>query len=159
MKKLILILFVAVSFSAVAQVNPHAIGLRMGGGSVFGGEASYQHGLGDAHRIELDAGIGTNLYHTRLYLVGIYHWNWNIVAGLNWYIGPGASVGLYTYDGYDGYLNVGVGGQVGFEYDFNTLNVPLLASIDARPMWDLMNGYGDYTHLLFGTALSVRYTF
>ena len=40
-----------------AQVNPHAIGLRLNGdGYGNGAEISYQHGFGDANRLELDFG-------------------------------------------------------------------------------------------------------
>lgn len=159
MKKLLLTLVIAAAgfMATQAQVNPHAIGLRLGGGTYYGGELSYQHGLGDRHRLELDLGFGGALNHSRLYLSGIYHWHWNIVSGLNWYVGPGASVGYYTWDADDSYIGLAVGGQIGIEFDFNALKVPLLVSVDARPMWDFL---GD-THAGFGwgSAASVRYTF
>jgi hypothetical protein len=139
-----------------AQVNPHAIGLRLGGGSYNGGELSYQHGLGDANRLEFDLGYGSNKNHHRIYLAGIYHWDWNITSALNWYIGPGASVGLYSYKGGDNNsFNIGVGGQIGLEYDFSKKSIPLLLSLDARPMWDLL---GDNRGLGWGAALGIRYT-
>ncbi|MDD3740043.1 MAG: hypothetical protein PHH30_02275 [Bacteroidales bacterium] len=141
---------------ATAQVNPHAIGLRFGGGSSYGGEISYQQGMGDANRLELDLGFGGNADHNRMYLAGIYHWDWNITAGLNWFVGPGASVGFYHYGDNDGYINVALGGQIGLEYDFNTLAVPILLSLDARPMWDFL---GDNSGLGWGAALGIRYTF
>jgi hypothetical protein len=150
------LVIVLIGLTASAQVNPHAIGLRFGGGSAFGGEISYQQGMGNANRLELDLGFGGNSEHNRMYLAGIYHWDWNITEGLNWFVGPGASVGLYHYADSDGYLNLAVGGQIGLEYDFNTLSVPILLSIDARPMWDLL---GDNAGLGWGAALGVRYTF
>ena len=64
MKKVILALITlfTVSLSSVAQVEPHAIGGRFGGGNYGGGfEISYQHGLGDANRLELD--LGMNSHH------------------------------------------------------------------------------------------------
>ncbi len=159
MKKTFLLLIATFAFGVLAfsQVNPHAIGLRFGGnGEINGAEISYQHGIGDANRLELDLGFGGNSKHSRMFLAGIYHWDWNITSGLNWYVGPGASVGFYTYDGYDGYINVALGGQIGLEYDFNTLGAPILLSIDARPMWDFL---GDNAGLGWGAALGIRYTF
>jgi len=158
MKKVILFFAVISLFGlmASAQVNPHAIGLRFGGGTAYGGELSYQHGMGDANRLELDLGFAGNSDHNRMMLVGIYHWDWNITAGLNWFVGPGAGFGFYKYGDDDGYINVAFGGQIGLEYDFNSLSVPILLSLDARPMWDFL---GDNAGLGWGAALGIRYTF
>jgi hypothetical protein len=148
MKKVLvgLVLLVgAVNFSS-AQVNPHAIGLRFGQGYGFASEVTYQHGLGTANRLEADLGIdGDNLNFT-----GIYQWNWNIVDGLNWYVGPGATVGLWSNT-----INLGVGGQIGLEYDFKSLGAPILVSLDSRPMWNINSI--NTTRFRPGTALSVRY--
>lgn len=156
MKKIAVLTLVALSISLLgySQVNPRAIGLRLGGGSIFGGEVSYQHGLGEANRLELDLGFGAGSNHSRLYLVGIYHWNWNITDNLNWYVGPGLGVGLYSYENVNSFINVSLGGQIGIEYDFSKLDVPILLSLDARPMWDFL---GDNAGLGWGTALGVRY--
>ncbi len=142
-----------ISFS---QVNPQTIGVRLGGGTISGGEISYQMGMGDANRLEFDLGFGASSNHSRLYLVGAYHWNWNITDGLNWYAGPAASAGLYSYNNEDGFVNIAIGGQVGIEYDFTHLDAPILLSLDARPMWDFI---GDHAGLGWGTALGIRYIF
>lgn len=158
MKKILFISIFALMFSmfASAQVNPNAIGLRFGGGSLGGAEVSYQKGLG-SNRLELDFGWGGNSNHSRMYLSGIFHWNWNIVEGLNWYVGPGASIGYYQIKNGNDYLGVAVGGQIGLEYDFNSLGAPILLSLDSRPMFDLL---GDYKYpFWWGVALAVRYTF
>lgn len=158
MKKhvVILFIFISVSFYATAQVNSQAIGIRAGGnGVISGAEISYQYGLSNLNRLELDFGFRANNNQSRLFIVGIYHWNWNITEGLNWYIGPGAGVGLYSYDNDAGYFNIALGGQIGIEYDFNTLDVPILLSLDARPMWDFL---GDNSGLGWGAALGIRYT-
>ena len=158
MKKqlIILLIFLSASFYATAQVNSQAIGLRGGGnGVISGGEISYQYGLSNANRLELDFGFRVGSTQSRLFAVGIYHWVWNITDGLNWYIGPGAGVGLYSYDNNAGYLNIALGGQIGIEYDFNTLDIPILLSVDARPMWDFL---GDNSGLGWGAALGIRYT-
>jgi opacity protein-like surface antigen len=158
MKRIVIFTLVifCMSYTINAQVNPHAIGLRIGGnGDINGVELSYQKGFNDVNRLELDLGFGGNAHHTRFSLVGIYHWDWNITDGLNWYIGPGAGVGFYTYDNSDDYFNIGLGGQIGLEYDFNTLNAPILVSLDVRPMWDFI---GDHSGFGWGVALGVRYT-
>jgi hypothetical protein len=139
-----------------AQVNRNAIGLRFGGnGDVNGVELSYQKGFNDVNRLELDLGFGSNPDHTRFFLAGIYHWDWNITKGLNWYVGPGAAIGYYSYHESDDYINFALGGQLGLEYDFNTMNAPILLSLDVRPMWDFV---GDHAGFGWGVALGVRYT-
>lgn len=159
---LIILLFSFVQFGQ-AQVQPQAIGLRLGGHSgATGAEISYQHGLSASNRVELDLGFGANRNHSRIQFTAIYHWVWNIDGGLNWYIGPGASLGLYSYDANhkyyndygDGYINASLGGQIGLEYKFS--GIPLQISLDTRPMWDFI---GDRAGLGWGGALGIRYIF
>ncbi len=89
---------------------------------------------------------------------GIYHWVYNISGGLNWYIGPGAQVGLYedrNNSNNDG-ITLAVGGQLGLEYDFNNLGAPILLGIDTRPMWGFSGGTQGVG---YGGALSLKFTF
>jgi hypothetical protein len=159
MKKALLIIFAVFAFGIMAEAQD-AIGIRVGGGTYTGTELSYQKGLG-ANRLELDAGANFYDHGAAFSLVGMYHWRFNIVSGLNWYIGPGAGVYMFTYDdGYyfdDDYFDLGLGGQVGIEYDFNTVGVPFLISVDVRPIWNVLHdaehGFG------WGSALGIRYTF
>lgn len=152
---LVCILF-SLGYYSQAQLNPHAIGLRFGGnGEINGAEISYQHGIGEMNRLELDLGFGANKHHHRTFIAGIYHWVWNLTGGLNWFIGPGASLGFHSYDNHDGFLNVALGGQIGLEYDFNRHSTPLLLSLDARPMWDFI---GDHAGLGWGASLGIRYS-
>lgn len=151
-----MIVFFGLTSMASAQVNPHALGLRFGGnGNINGAEISYQHGLTDANRMELDLGFGASSTQTRLFIIGIYHWDWIISRGLNWYIGPGVGMGFYAFEDADNYINVALGGQAGIEFDFNTMDVPFLMSVDIRPMWDFL---GHDAGLGWGAALGVRYT-
>jgi hypothetical protein len=157
MKKRILVLTLVLSltFYGTSQVNPHAIGLRGGSGNFgYGGEISYQHGFGDANRLELDLGARRNKYYGLTVLTGIYHWVWNITEGLNWYVGPGAQLGLYN--GSEAGLWLSVGGQIGIEYDFNQHDIPLLLGLDTRPMFLLNSAYSGFG---YGGAFSLRYTF
>lgn len=159
-KFLIIGILVLAGLYAQAQVNPHAIGVRIGGnGDLNGLEVSYQHGFSEKNRLELDLGFGGNSAVNRMFLAGIYHWDWNITEGLNWYVGPGAGLSLFNYrdDDRDDYADLAIGGQIGMEYDFNTENAPVLLSLDFRPMWDFI-GDGDYSGFGWGLALGIRYT-
>ena len=161
MKKTLAILFVVLgmSFYSHAQVNPHAIGLRFGGdGNSNGAEISYQHGMGEANRFEFDLGFRGYRHYNDMFISGTYQWDWNITSGLNWYVGPGVALGFYNWnndnDKSSG-INLGLGGQIGLEFDFNELGAPILLSLDARPMFDFI---GHNHGLGWGAALGVRYT-
>ena len=153
-----LILSLIVTSWGFSQVNAHALGLRLNGSHEhFGTELSYQHGLGDANRLELDLGWRSHKNWSQLSLTGMYHWVWNLTGGLNWYAGPGARVGMYNgKDNNSDSFGVSVGGQLGLEYDLNNNSVPLLLSIDIRPMWNLLGDYGGFG---YGSAFGIRYTF
>jgi len=163
MKNLFLISFLLFSINSFSQVNPHAIGLRGGSGNYgAGGEVTYQHGFGDANRLEIDLGWrGNNGWGNNNHIIvlsGIYHWVWNLDGGLNWYAGIGAQIGDYKLKNKDEDISgiiFGIGGQVGIEYDFNVHEVPLLLSLDARPMLGFQSYYG----FGYGGALALRYTF
>ncbi len=162
-KLLILGLSLGIWAFTTAQVNPHAIGIRGGSGTFGNGaEISYQHGFGDANRLELDLGWRGNRNNGNDYssfgLTGIYHWVWNITSGLNWYVGPGAQLGFYQNksNNNDDGITLALGGQVGLEFDFNELGAPLLLSLDTRPMWGFVGGGSGFG---YGGALGLRYTF
>lgn len=158
MKKYVLLSLLLIFFcsSSEAQVNPHAIGVRLEGSDLFGAEASYQHGLSEKNRLEIDAGLRANALSTRIYGVIAFHWDWNIVSGFNWFVGPAVTSGFYQFDNNSDYINFGAGGQIGFEYDFNELGVPLLVSVDTRPIYDFVShGAGFWV----GASAGVRYTF
>jgi hypothetical protein len=159
MKKIILVTCVLIAsfISANAQVDPNAIGLRFGGGDNSGVEISYQHGLSDVNRLELDLGYGFSSNYDQFKISGIYQWVFGIEDGFSWYVGPGASFGFYTYDnGYNGndsefYLQAL--GQVGLEYKFD---FPLQLSVDFRPGVEIVPDLGDIHGSI---AFSARYVF
>lgn len=153
-----LVVILGLGFFSQAQVNPHAIGLRFGGdGYSNGAELSYQHGIGSSNRLELDFGFSGYRYYNSLMISATYQWNWNITSGLNWYIGPGAAIGFYNWDNHhekSNGVNLGIGGQVGLEFDFKKIGAPILLSVDTRPMFDFVgydHGFG------WGAALGIRY--
>lgn len=151
MKK-ILVLLVAI-FALIATSNAQrALGMRLGGGSGYGGEFSFQKDLSSANRLEFDLGfISDRDYHdSGIALCGIYQWVWDLSElseGFKWYAGPG--VGIRSFAG----VGVGVLGQIGIEYTLQ--DFPLQFSLDARP--DLFSG--GYNGFGYGAALGIRYKF
>ena len=168
-----------------AEVHPHAIGLRFGGGW---GEINYQMGMGSDNRLEFGLSGHSSRDNSRYYgspynrnywtthnslgVYGAYQWYWNISpsfarGGFNWYVGPGGGVGFWSNtteypdrqnDNNSG-INIGVGGQIGIEYDFNVLGAPLVLDIDSRPtIINIYNG-GIDIRPRFDLALGIRYTF
>ena len=162
MKKILVtsLVIIGTAFAAQSQVNAHAIGLRGGSGNHgAGGEITYQHGMGDANRLELDLGWRGNNGNgsSHMALSGIYHWVMNIDGGFNWFIGPGAQIGTYSdKDGGNDGLTLGLGGQIGIEYDFNELGAPILLGLDTRPMFGFIGGNNGFG---YGGAFSIKFTF
>jgi hypothetical protein len=154
MKKIILltITFIAISLAGQAQVEPHAIGLRFGGGNFGGGaELNYLHGISDANRVELGLGINSLNGGSYMSITGVYQWVFELEQGFSWYAGPGARLLLVSNAS-----AIMVGGEIGAEYNFNTeLVVPLQVSLSTRPMFNIGDGDG----FGWGIALGVHYTF
>ena len=161
MKKLVLLAFCVFGFLSNAEaqnIADHALGLRLGDNNGMGTEISYQHGLSENHRLELDLGWSSRNDNDAFRLTGLHQWVWNIDGGFNWYAGVGAGVGSFqnnnNNDDDDEGLFVTAAGNVGIEYDFD---FPLLLSLDFRPEIGLVNYYGD--DLGFDIALGIRYQF
>jgi hypothetical protein len=141
-----------------AQIAQHAIGLRLGGGDGFGTEISYQHGLGDLNRLELDLGMHSGSNYNAWGLAGIYQWVWNIDGGFNWYAGAGGRIGSWSWDSkYTGTNNSGIflaaAGDVGIEYAFP---IGIQVALDARPEIGLISHGNSFQNNI---AFSVRYQF
>ncbi len=171
MKKLILsaCILLATAFAAQAQeISKNALGLRIGDNDGFGGEISYQRGIGDNNRLEFDLGWRDNRDYDGVKLVGLYQWVWNIDGGFNWYAGVGAGVGTWEYKrdlpaGWkydDGGTFLLLAGDIGIEYVFD---IPLQISLDLRPELyfadsrnDFDNGYNSFGPDI---ALGIRYLF
>jgi hypothetical protein len=158
MKKIILsaIMLMGLAFTAQAQdISKNALGLRLGDNDGFGGEISYQRGLSDNNRLELDLGWRNSNEIDAFKLTGIYQWVWNIDGGFNWYAGIGGGLGSWSSnDVNDDGTFVFAAGDIGIEYGFD--EVPILLSLDARPEI----GFNDYNNELdFDIALGIRYQF
>lgn len=155
MKKLfVLSLFIlgATLTTNAQQIADNTIGLRFGGGNGVGTEISYQRGLGDNNRLEVDLGWSNRDDLDAFRLTGLYHWVWNIEGGFNWYAGAGAGIGSIDRRD-DDEIFLSAAGNVGIEYNFD---FPMLVSLDFRPEIGLINYYDD---LGFDVALGIRYQF
>ncbi|CAM3534692.1 hypothetical protein FLGE108171_01975 [Flavobacterium gelidilacus] len=167
MKKVLLsaIMLFGIAFSSQAQdIAKNALGLRLGDSDGFGGEISYQRGLSDNNRLELDLGFRNSNDYDAFKLTGIYQWVWNIEGGFNWYAGVGGGIGSWSYDrkiGNDRYKDNGtilfVAGDLGIEYNFR--EAPIQLSLDIRP--ELYFNSDNYRSDNFGPdiALGIRYRF
>ncbi|MDR0307335.1 MAG: hypothetical protein LBI42_10940 [Chitinispirillales bacterium] len=179
MKKLLCaaVMVACVSFTAVrADISSNALGLRGILGDGYGGELNYQRAMDlyGAKRLEVGASWFADDFAFNVVAAAAPQWHWNISSafargGFNWYTGPAVAMGLYglkeqkaggevTVKGKNE-MYLGVGAQLGVEYDFKTLGVPLNLSLDTRPIIDFFHlkgmGVGD---ILYG-SLSLRYTF
>ncbi len=165
MKRLLLLCLLMSSIHSFAQDSPesstptNALGIRIPGGftgSGAGVEISYQRHLRTNNRLEIDFGTARIKNATVVGITGIYQWLYNLKGGLNWYVGPGASLKYVSKENSDNALDIGIGGQIGLEYDFNHIHAPLNLSLDYRPMilFDGNSSFSDY-----GIALGIRYTF
>ncbi|MGO4911644.1 hypothetical protein [Leeuwenhoekiella sp. W20_SRS_FM14] len=163
MKKLFIafVLMAGFSFSSQAQeISKNALGLRLGDSDGFGAEISYQRGLGDNNRLELDLGIRDGKNYDGFKLAGLYQWVWNIDGGFNWYAGVGGGLASYGYDDdrFDDDTFIFAAGDIGIEYNFD---IPLILSLDFRPEIGFGDGNDGYNNddLDFDIALGIRYQF
>ncbi|HJR99427.1 MAG TPA: hypothetical protein VJ780_00725 [Flavobacterium sp.] len=161
MKKIILSAFMlmGLAFSTQAQeISKNALGLRLGDNDGFGGEISYQRGLSDNNRLELDLGWRNNNNVDAFKLTGIYQWVWNIDGGFNWYAGVGGGVGNWNNKNIDDNGTFAfVAGDLGIEYAFD--EAPIQLSLDIRP--ELYFNSDDFRDDNFGPdiALGIRFQF
>jgi hypothetical protein len=162
MKKLILSAFMLIGLTMATygqDISKNALGLRLGDNDGFGGEISYQRGLGDNNRLELDLGFRNNNNFDAFKLTGLYQWVWNIEGGFNWFAGVGGGLGSWSYDNNnfkDDGTFIFAAGDIGIEYNFD---VPIQLSLDFRP--ELYFNSDGYRNDNFGSdiALSIRYRF
>ncbi|MBE99010.1 MULTISPECIES: porin family protein [Flavobacterium] len=167
MKKLLLaaVMLLGVAFTAQAQEERNALGLRLGDNDGFGGEVSYQRYLSSGNRLELDLGWRDSERYDAVKLTGLYQWVWNIEGGFNWYAGVGGGLGTWEFDdddvppGFDDDDDSGtfvfLAGNIGIEYNFD---IPLQLSLDFRPEVYFGDDFRDDD---FGPdiALGIRYKF
>lgn len=164
MKQILLFVFLLIILAIDTQaqdISKNALGLRLGDNDGFGGEISYQRGLGSNNRLEVDLGWRNSKDVDAFKIVGLYQWVWNIDGGFNWYAGVGGGVGSWSYNANgekaSGSFILGAG-DIGIEYNFS--EIPLQLSLDLRPEIYFGNDYQNYKDR-FGPdiALGIRYKF
>ena len=69
-----------------------------------------------------------------------YHYNLSPSGSLKWYIGPGAHVGFYKQDFFNGGTSVGIDGVLGLDYKFP--GIPINVSLDWQPSYEFGNYAG-----------------
>lgn len=148
MKKFVLVALSVLAVSFAASAQPRALGLRAG----YGAELSYQHDLG-GNFLEADLGFMSNT----ISLTGIYDFIFANAGICNFYVGPGAHIGMWNSKDSNGNsslsLSAAVVGQLGVEFQ---LPIPMNISLDWRPAFYLTNGRGFGWD---GFALGLRYRF
>jgi hypothetical protein len=75
---------------------------------------------------------------TRITALYEYHQDLTQSGNLKWYIGPGAHVGFYKAEFFDGGTSVGIDGVLGLDYKFP--GIPINVSLDWQPSYE----FGDY---------------
>ena len=157
MKKLLLsicLLTVGIFTTNAQDISENAIGIRFSENSGVGAEISYQRGLSDNNRLEIDLGIRGNSTYSAFKLTGLYEWVWQLEGDFNWYAGAGGGLGSWKIKNTDSSdVFIFAAGVVGIEYNFD---FPLLVSLDFRPEIGFSDLY-DGINADFG--LSARYTF
>lgn len=157
-KSLLLTAFVAVLGVTMAYAQPRAIGVNLGYGAAF----SYQHGFGSTNMLDVALevpffqGIGGTVTYDWIDPFGASV-PWNERGEWHWYMGVGASGGIYGFNNPNWYA--GVAGHIGIEYDFW---FPFQLSLDWRPNIGVSNynpNWFNVRGLYSGIALGVRYKF
>lgn len=160
MKKLILVLSMAVLAIFTAAAQPRSIGGRIG----YGLDVSYQHTVG-RNKVTLDVGFpwfnGLDAVATHDWVIPVHSWSGR--GSWNWYPGVGLGLGGRFYGHHENhphdYFFIGVAGRFGFEYQFW---FPMTIAVDWRPVFGVAtNSYDTWfdrdgmTHL----GISFYYNF
>lgn len=165
MKKLVLTLALAIGLCsfASAQSGKNALGFNLGLGGL-NPEVSYVRALSSSNALDFSLGLDLSNNDFGISLAGFYDWNFNIVGGLGWYVGPGVWLG-YTNEADqdlgngmvvegDSHFGIGVGANIGLSYKFN---LPISLGLQ----YGLRTDFTDFdnTWLFDGFGVSVRYHF
>jgi hypothetical protein len=166
MKKIIFIsslIFCSVSFG---QVHKHAIGIRSSRFyRPYPFAFNYQYGLNDKWRLNTELFIHGARFLNSPYIHGKFNLDiqrvWNIKGGLNTYAGFGTTYSaLHLSNSVPNawYQYIGLGPQIGLEYDFNQHNIPLIFGIDHRVHIGRQFGYSPSWGIAGETGLSLKFT-
>ena len=144
MKNIIFVLFALffINTDTQAQEYKSAIGARLG----IPLSASFKAFISESSAIEIIVGYRSRSYYSHINVSGAYlhHTPIDAVEGLQWYIGGGASVYIWSYESFffdDSATDISFGlqGYGGLDYTFP--NIPLNLTLDWTPTI-FLNGYG-----------------
>jgi len=143
-----------------SQIPDHTLGLRFGGTvNAWGAEASYQIGVSDNTRLELDLGYGANDGLSVIKAVGGFHYCGNLGGDFGWFGGPVLAGGAFKQekdgvnaDQFKSFIHIGA--VLGIDYFFHQF--PLQVSVDFRPEIPIGDSYTD-ANFDNGFGLGVRY--
>ena len=159
MKKIIFLVFPLIFLCTDIYADAHPLALGAGfhaGAGSTGFEWAVSHSWDGVNRGEGTFGYSWNgdldLEWSMLDVNLMYQWYWNINDGFNFFAGPLVGLGVFwqeelmrlNYPPFLPYLQTktgmyfGVGGQIGLEYDFDYIDVPLIISTDIRPVMNLL---------------------
>ncbi|MFC5045687.1 hypothetical protein ACFSTE_19215 [Aquimarina hainanensis] len=177
MKKILFVLSLCALFnySSAQHIAQNAIGIRLSdsflGDEGFGPEITYQKKVvSEQNRIDLHMSLRTNSWVSTFRTGGYFHWSYQLVDKLSWYVGPGAGIGLIDFkdryyngtyrDGDNSRFFLYIGGDIGLDYTFD---FPLQISVGLRPTLDIHDiesrwGY-DVDNHIFNFGVAARYIF
>jgi len=156
MKKVLLGLFVVVAFTLTSQAQDytHALGARVGGGTVVGGGISYKNSPG-GYELFLNTWSGNDDHNGGFSLTGLKQFHQPLGGpGFYWYWGFGADVGIRdnnNNNNNDGGLTLGADGVIGLEI---TVLEHLNLTLDAIPRIEVIDDFGAFG---WGGNLGIRY--
>lgn len=148
--------------SLIAQEYQTAVGARLG----YPLSVSIKHFIKDSHALEAYVGT-TGRFNSRFTNISVAYQihksldDLNLLKGLNWYYGFGASAYFWNWRGSSSFyadrfnsISFGVQGYIGLDYKFE--DYPVNISMDWVPSL-FINGFGSGFGSGFG-AIAVRYT-
>lgn len=138
---------VCVCFTANADFRYQAVGARASGGiSGLGLGLGYHGAFEGGYRLEFGFCLNANNDWEVFGGDIAFQWHKNLKESVNWYIGPAALVGVgmikngvmskYFYDDYDDLYGfyLGLGGQIGIEYELDAVGFPGHIGISTSPI-------------------------
>lgn len=156
MKKLMLVLLIALFIGLKSNAQDYNTGIGLRGG--WGSGLTIKHFMHDNKAVE---GIFDSRWHG-FSVTGLYeiHHEAFEVNRLNWYYGIGAHIGFWNgryywdYNKDRNYTVIGIDGILGLEYNFE--EIPFNIGIDWKPAFNLTDSSGFWGD---GGAISIRYIF
>jgi hypothetical protein len=144
MKKLILVFVIAFTSLSLSAQYKWGIGVGLGAPSGI----SVKTFTNSSTALDFTVGWWVDY----MQVTGMYEIHKPLADQLNWYIGPGAHLGLGRNSYREGKSYLGIDGVVGLEWKGSG---PVAVSLDFRPRFDLIPG----TYFEPAGQLGVRYTF